>query len=591
MRGGKRPIDDEDARRLSELTRVERGRLQLASVLSAAASALWIAQALVLAQAVGALLGTDARIDNLAPAAAAFALLAIARTALDTLSALMAARAAEQVQLRLRGRLLDAVARSSPLDARRAHSGEVAAILTHHVEALAPYLRRYGPARVRVALVPAVMLLAMLPVSWAAAAILCLAGPLIPIFMGLIGQHARAASERQLGEIGTMNGFLLDRLQGLVTLRLLDGIERAADGLMGVTAHIHRSTMAMLRLAFLSSAVLELFSALGVAMVAAYVGFDLLGYIDFGTYGTPLTLAGGLNVLLLAPEFFQPLRDFAAAYHDRAAALAASREIGRILESSAPSLLGARSPSPHAFSAWGEAKLEVRAAASMRLQNISLVFDGMNQPALCDVSLAIRPGEHVALVGPSGCGKSMLLGVIAGLVCPTSGEVLVGGAPLTDANADDWRQLLAWVGQRPPFVRGSVRANLTLGRPTPGAAGIQDLVTRLGAGAVIDRLPHGLATVLGENSEGVSGGEAQRLALVRAALADADVILADEPTEHLDAETAEVVIAGLLQIAEGRTLLVATHDKRLINRMQRVVDVEALQAPTARRSDALEAAE
>jgi ATP-binding cassette subfamily C protein CydD len=136
-----------------------------------------------------------------------------------------------------------------------------------------------------------------------------------------------------------------------------------------------------------------------------------------------------------------------------------------------------------------------------------------------------------------------------------------------------------------------VRANLTLGRPTPGAAGIQDLVARLGAGAVIDRLPHGLATVLGENSEGVSGGEAQRLALVRAALADADLILADEPTEHLDAETAEVVIAGLLQIAEGRTLLVATHDKRLINRMQRVVDVEALQAPTARRSDALEAAE
>jgi ATP-binding cassette subfamily C protein CydD len=215
----------------------------------------------------------------------------------------------------------------------------------------------------------------------------------------------------------------------------------------------------------------------------------------------------------------------------------------------------------------------------------------MGRPALRDVSLAIRPGEHVALVGPSGSGKSMLLGVIAGLVRPTAGEVAVGGAPLTDANADGWRQRLAWVGQRPAFMRESVQANLTLGRPTPSTAVIEDLAVRLGAEPVIGKLPRGLATVLGENSEGISGGEAQHLALVRAALADADVILADEPTEHLDTETAEVVISGLLQIAEGRTLIVATHDRRLVGRMQRVIDIAALQAAAPGRSDALEAAE
>jgi ATP-binding cassette subfamily C protein CydD len=591
MRGGKRLVGDEDARRLNELARAECRRLRLASILSAAASAVWIAQAFTLAQAVGALLDAEGRTVHLAHAAVAFALLALVRTAFDTLSAHITARAAERVQLGLRDRLLDAVARSSPFDARRPHSGEVAAVLTHHVDMLAPYLRRYEPALDRVALVPAAILLAMLPISWAAATILCLAGPLIPLFMGMIGQHARAANERQLGKIGTMNGFLLDRLQGLTTLRLFGGVERTAEGLRDAAGDIHRSTMSVLRLAFLSSAVLELFSALGVAMLAVYVGFNLLGYFDFGTYGTPLTLAGGLYVLLLAPEFFQPLRDFAAAYHDRAAALAASREIGRILDANAPSLLGAYSPSPHASSAWGEGTCGASDATDVCLSNVTLRFAAMGRPALRDVSLAIRPGEHVALVGPSGSGKSMLLGVIAGLVRPTAGEVAVGGAPLTDANADGWRQRLAWVGQRPAFMRESVQANLTLGRPTPSTAVIEDLAVRLGAEPVIGKLPRGLATVLGENSEGISGGEAQRLALVRAALADADVILADEPTEHLDTETAEVVISGLLQIAEGRTLIVATHDRRLVGRMQRVIEIAALQAAAPGRSDALEAAE
>jgi ATP-binding cassette subfamily C protein CydD len=367
----------------------------------------------------------------------------------------------------------------------------------------------------------------------------------------------------------------------LTTLRIFDAVERAAGGLRAATISIHRSTMAVLRLAFLSSGVLELFSALGVALMAVYVGFNLLGYFSFGTYGAPLTLAGGLFVLLLAPEFFQPLRDFAVAYHDRAAAQAASREIGRVLEADRPSLLGDGQRGPRTA--------RPGSPPSIRLGGVSLNFGGMPQPALSDISLAIRAGEHVALVGESGSGKSILLGLIAGLVRPTAGEILVDGVRLEDATADRWRQRMAWVGQRSRFVRASVLANLTLGRSAPCASSLEDLAARLGAKPVIDRLPQGLATVLGENGEGISGGEAQRLALVRAALADADVILADEPTEHLDPETAQFVIDGLLQIAEGRTLVVATHDRRLARRMHRVVDVGALNTPM--RSPSVEAAE
>ena len=581
MQYGKGPAEDLDARRLSDLAGADRGRLVLASMLSAAASVLWIPQAFVLARAVDGLLTQIAGTASLTSPALAFALLAALRIALDALSGHIASRASERVQLRTRARLLDAAACSSPFNARRAHSGEIAAVLTHHVDALAPYLRRYEPARMRVAIVPVAILLATLPISWVAAVVLCTTGPLISLFMALIGQHARAASERQLGEIGTMNSFLLDRLQGLTTLRIFDAVERAAAGLRAATTGIHRSTMAVLRLAFLSSAVLELFSALGVALLAVYVGFNLLGYFSFGTYGAPLTLAGGLFVLLLAPEFFQPLRDFAVAYHDRAAALAASREISRVLEADRPSLLGDGQQGPRTA--------RPGSPPSIRLGGVSVNFGGMPQPALSDISLAIRAGEHVALVGESGSGKSMLLGLIAGLVRPTAGVILVDGVRLEDATADRWRQRMAWVGQRPSFVRASVRANLTLGRSAPHASSIEDLAARLGAKRVIDRLPRGLATVLGENGEGISGGEAQRLALVRAALADADVILADEPTEHLDPETAHVVIDGLLQMAEGRTLVVATHDRQLARRMHRVVDVGALNAPT--RSPSVEAAE
>jgi ATP-binding cassette, subfamily C, bacterial CydD len=238
---------------------------------------------------------------------------------------------------------------------------------------------------------------------------------------------------------------------------------------------------------------------------------------------------------------------------------------------------------------WGEGTRAAPNAMGLRLRSVSLRFGGMSQPALRDISLAIRAGEHVALIGPSGSGKSLVLGLIAGLVRPTGGEIRIDGVPLDDASADCWRRRLAWVGQRPAFVRASVLSNLTLGRDAPNATFLDDLAARLGAQSVIDKLPRGLGTVLGENGEGISGGEAQRLALVRAALADADVILADEPTEHLDPETAEAVICGLLQIAEGCTLVVATHDHRLAGRMHRVVDVCALDASALRPT--LEAAE
>jgi ATP-binding cassette subfamily C protein CydD len=563
---------DADAIRLAELVAPEAAAIRRASVLTAAASGLWLAQAALLAWAIHGLT-TGTGVDGLAleTAAAGFLALAALRIAADASAGQLGFAAAERIVLRVRANLLAALARTSPLDAGRPKAGESAAILSQHVEALVPYLTRHRPARMRLVLLPAAILAVTLYFSWAAAVVLLLAGPVIPLFMGLIGIEARSASERQLAAIGSLGGYLLDRLQGLTTIRLFDAVERTAAALERHAAAIHHGTMRVLRIAFVSSAVLELFAALGVALLAVYIGFNLLGYFDFGTWsGGHLSLAEGLFLLLIAPEFFQPLRDYAAAYHDRAAALAASREIGRILEHGGPCLVGAGTAAAGSR----------RTPPAIALESVTIAFNAKQEPVLDRVSLAIAPGEHVALVGPSGSGKSMILGLIAGLIAPSAGVVRCGGEPLDDATADAWRARLAWLGQRPNFVKGSVLANLALGRPRPDPARVAQALDAAAAAGVVARLPRGLAAQLGEAGHGVSGGEARRLALARAALADAEAILADEPTEHLDAETAQAVADGLVAIARGRTLVVATHDPRLSDRMGRVIDLRHLGAPS-----------
>ncbi len=560
---------DADALRLAGLVGPEAAAIGRASVLTAAASALWLGQAALLAWAIESLVaGSGAHGLRLETAAAGFLALAVLRIGADAYAGHLGFAAAERMALRARSDLLAALARMSPLDAGRPPAGESAAILSQHVEALVPYLTRHQPARMRLMLLPAAILAVTLAFSWAAALILLLAGPIIPLFMGLIGAEARGASERQLAAIGSLSGYLLDRLQGLTTIRLFDAVERTAAALEERAAAIRHGTMRVLRIAFVSSAVLELFAALGVALLAVYIGFSLLGYFGFGTWTGGLGLGEALFLLLIAPEFFQPLRDYAAAYHDRAAALAASREIGRILEHGGPHLVGS-----------GAAVADPpRHPPAIALEGVSLAFGGGHKAVLDDLSLGIAPGEHVALIGPSGSGKSMLLGLIAGLIGPSAGVVRCGGLPLDDATADAWRSRLAWLGQRPHFIKGSVLANLTLGRPRPDPARLARALDVAAAAEVAARLPRGLAAPLGEAGHGVSGGEAQRLALARAALAEADVILADEPTEHLDEETARAVIDGLMVIARGRTLVVATHDPRLMARMARVIDVGRLGA-------------
>ncbi len=530
------------------------------SLLQAAGALLWLPQAALVAGALQSLADGGGVRTVAGPAAAVFILGAL-RAFLDASGSRLCFQAARADLTALRSRVANALAGRSPLDRERPASGLAASAIAEQAEAIVPYLARFQPARLRATLVPPVFLGAVFLFSWAAGLVMLLAAPLIPIFMALIGLRAKAASEAQLVELGGMNAFLLDRLRGLATIRTLDAVDLTARRLRANAESLRARTMAVLRIAFLSSAVLELFSALGVAMVAVYVGFHLLGQLEFGAWGGRLTLGRGLFILLLAPAFFEPLRDLSAVWHDRAAGEAALEALNRLSASALPL--------PGAEHGPGGARRGPARAVAVNLDQIGFGYAGGPQAVFDGLDLEIAPGARVALLGASGTGKSTLLALIAGLAPLSSGRIRIDGTPLTDALAAEMRTHMTWIGQKPHFFNGSLRSNITLGRADIDAAAV-DGALRL---AALDRKAAG---ALGEGASGLSGGEALRLALARAAAnVNAGLILADEPTAHLDAETADAVTDGLLKLAEGRTLIVATHDPRLAARMDRFIDLEA----------------
>ncbi|WP_312512385.1 thiol reductant ABC exporter subunit CydD [Massilia sp.] len=552
-------------------------RARSGALVMSSAALLWIPQAALLAYAVQRLADGAGLADMLAPSMAYLAL-GVIRASSEAWGARRLFAASRLQLAQMRADAAASLAARSPLDRARLPSGQAASVLAEQSEAVLPWLVRYQPARLRTMLVPPAIALVVAYHSWMAALILVLAAPLIPIFMAVIGWRAKAASEAQLQVVGGMSGFLLDRLRGLSTLRALDAVDSTARRVRDTAENVRASTMRVLRIAFLSSTALELFSALGVALVAVYVGFHLLGEIGPGSWGVRLTLEQGLFVLLLAPAFFEPLRELAAVWHDKASGEAALEALSK-LQKDAVALPGALNEQ-RVRSRSGRRIYQPAQAPSVDIEGLRFGHQG-EAPLFDNEDLYIRAGEHVALVGPSGSGKTTLLSIVAGLVPVDAGAVRIGGVPLDEVTAADLRARMAWIGQKPHVFSGSVRANVALGRPNVSHVNVTAAVQRAGLGHVQHATPD---DSLGEGGTGLSGGELVRLALARAIAApQAGLLLVDEPTAHLDRDTADAVIDALLQLAQGRTLIVATHDLALAARLGRVV---RLGEPLTKRSAA-----
>ncbi|MFN3985534.1 MAG: thiol reductant ABC exporter subunit CydD [Rhodocyclaceae bacterium] len=461
-------------------------------------------------------------------------------------------RASREVRETLRQRLLAQLYALGPAWASRRQGGALVSQLLEQVDALDGYVARYRPQRILAVWVPMVILCAVFPFNWAAGAILLGTAPLIPAFMALVGHAARARQQAQLQALAEMSGQFLEAVRGLPTLRLLDAHRRHADEVARTADHFRRRTMSVLRLAFLSGTVLEFFASLAIALVAVYFGFSLLGVLDFGGYGAPV----GFFVLMLAPEFYLPLRELGTHYHARAEALAAAALLMPTLEDAPVATAGSR-------------------AAPLQAPEIvldSVVFSHLpGVPVLDGANLHVAAGEIVAIVGASGAGKTTLLRLIQGELRPSGGALRIDGQPLDALCQRDWRERLGWMSQHPRLMAASLADNLRVARHDADDDALRAALHFAGLDDWFATLPKGLATPLGEGGRRLSGGQLRRLALARLRLRQASVLLLDEPTASLDSDTEALVIARLAALCRGRSVILLSHREAPLRLAQRVL--------------------
>jgi thiol reductant ABC exporter CydD subunit len=536
--------------RLLRRARPVRRLLALDVVLGLAAAVLVLLQATLLARVVArAFAGAPLRdvSRDLVLLALAFA----GRGLLAWGFELAGRRAASSVLSELRLALVQRRLRDQPLALDGVEAGEVAASAVQGVEGLGAYFARYLPQVVLASVVPLAVLAWVAAIDLSTAAVMLVTLPLVPVFMWLIGRYTEERTRERWQALRLLSGHFLDVVRGLPTLQAFNRSRAQAEVLAEVGERYRRTTMATLRVGFLSGSVLELAATLGVALVAVTVGVRLAG----GSLG----LQAGLTVLVLAPELYLPLRQLAVQFHASADGLAVAERMLELLD--APPAVGAGGrlvpPSP------GE--------APVRLESVSFAYPSRPGLVLDRFELELLPGEAVALVGPSGAGKTTVASLLLRLAEPASGRVTVGGIDLAECRTELWRRLIAWVPQRPTIFRGTVADNIRLGDERADRRAVCDAAVLAGADRFISTLPKGYETLVGDGGRPLSHGEQRRIALARAFARDAPLVILDEPTADLDRTSAEVVAEAIERLRPGRTMLLIAHRPELVAHADRVV--------------------
>ena len=539
--------------RLLRHARAVRGYMVAAVVLGVVVTGMVVAQAELLAR----LLASAAR--GTSPAVLSSALIALlavvaVRAAAAYGGEVTALRAAAAVKSQLRTALAACLQRLGPSWLGRQRPGEITTVATRGLDGLDPYFARYLPQLVLACLVPTAVLATVAAADWISAVIIAVTLPLIPVFAVLVGLHTRARTQRQWQLLARLGGHFLDVVEGLPTLKVFGRAKAQADVIKDVTDGYRSATMATLRVAFLSALVLELAAALATALVAVEVGLRLLaGHLGYQT---------ALLVLLLTPEAYLPLRAVGLHFHSSMEGAAAAGRVCDIIETAPASPGSAESGVRGARGAGGPATPDLQCDLrydDIILDAVSLAYPGRDRPALAEVSLRIRPGDRVAIMGPNGAGKSSLLSLLLRFTEPTGGRITAGGVDVARVDLDNWRRQVTWVPQRPYLFAATVADNIALGQPDASREDIARAAGMAGADAFIEALPEGYDTLLGEQALRLSAGQRQRIALARAFLRDAPLLLLDEPTAHLDPIIARQILAVIQTLMAGRTVILVTH--------------------------------
>ena len=530
------PVDP----RLLRHASAARGYLVMTVILGLAGTGLILAQAGLLAHALASA-ATGTGVAALAGTMIALAAVLLARAAISYGGEVAALRAAAAVKSQLRRALVGRAVRLGPGWLGGQRDGELATLATRGLDSLDAYFARYLPQLVLACLIPVAVLIRVGIADWLSAVIIAVTLPLVPVFAVLVGLHTRARTQQQWALLARLGGHFLDVVEGLPTLRIF-GRGRAQEAtIAAMTDRYRTATMGTLRIAFLSALVLELSASIATALVAVEVGLRLLGgHLGYQT---------ALLVLLLTPEAFLPLRNAGAQFHASIEGVTAANRVFEVLETPLPA--GPAAPRP-------ELRVDLR-QQTIVLTGVTLAYPGRREPALSGVTCEIRPGEHIIVTGPSGAGKSSLIALLLRLVDPTAGTIEVAGTALADIAADAWRDQLAWVPQRAHLFDDTVAANIALGRPGAAVADIRQAARLAGADRFIMDLADGYQTPVGERGLRLSSGQRQKIAVARAFLRDAPLLLLDEPTAHLDPFSAGQLQESIAALMTARTVIQVTH--------------------------------
>jgi len=541
-----RALDQRLVRRAQPVRRL----LALDVALGLASALLVLAQATLLARIVAAAF-TGASLDDVSRDLVLLAVAFAGRGLLAWGFELAGRRAAASVLSELRLAVVERRLRDDPAALDGVEAGEVAASTVQGVEGLEAYFARYLPQLVLACVVPLAVLAWVTAIDPVTAAVMVVTLPLVPVFMWLIGRYTEEKTRERWQALSALSGHFLDVVRGLPTLQAFNAGGAQAKVLEDVGERYRRTTTATLRVGFLSGSVLELAATLGVALVAVTVGVRLAG----GSLG----LQAGLTVLVLAPELYLPLRQLGAQFHASADGLAVAERMLELLER------------PPAVGSGGRLVPPSPRAAPVRFEAVSFAYPSRPEPVLDRFEFELQPTETVALVGQSGAGKTTVVRLLLRLAEPSSGRISVGGIDLAECRTELWRRLVAWVPQQPTIFRGTVADNIRLGDERASDRAVRDAAALAGAARFVQELPSGYDTLVGDGGRPLSSGERRRIALARAFVRDAPLVVLDEPTADLDRTSADVVAEAVERLRAGRTVLLIAHRPELVAHADRVV--------------------